>query len=171
MEGTICENAHNPTQQESLQQSQKRIEREDDEDARVLEEPVKKKTTASKRSKGKMLKAEDEDEDEEDRGATQESVQQSQKRIEREDVEDVRVLKYPVKKKTASRRAKGKTLKTEDEDEEDRGQRWKDEEIELLIALRGEMDDDFRRSGKKQGKILTCNVRVSSFPHHLLHRL
>jgi hypothetical protein len=167
MEGTICENAHNPTE-ESLQQSQKRIEREDDEDARVLEEPVKKKTTASKRSKG-MLKAEDEDE--EDRGATQESVQKSQKRIEREDDEDVRVLKYPVKKKTASRRAKGKMLKTEDEDEEDRGQRWKDEEIELLIALRGEMDDDFRRSGKKQGKILTCNVRVSSFPHHLLHRL
>jgi hypothetical protein len=93
MEGTICENAHNPTE-ESLQQSQKRIEREDD--------------------------------------------------------EDVRVLKYPVKKKTASRRAKGKMLKTEDEDEEDTRARWKDEDIEMLIALRGEMDDDFKKTAKNK---------------------
>jgi hypothetical protein len=42
-------------------------------------------------------------------------------------------------------------LKTEDEDEEDRGARWKDDEIEILIALRGEMDDDFKKNSKKQG--------------------
>ena len=95
---------------------------------------------------------------------TQESSQQSLKRIEREDDEDVRVLEEPVKQKTASKRSKGKILKTEDEDEEDTGARWKDDEIEMLIALRGEMDDDFKKNSKKQGKILTCNVGVSSFP-------
>ena len=102
---------------------------------------------------------------------TQESVQQSQKRIEREGDEDVRVLEEPVKKKMATRRSKGKMLKAEDEDEEDRGQRWKGDEIERLIALRGEMDNEFKKNRKKPGKILACKVRVSSFPHHLLHRL
>lgn len=60
-------------------------------------------------------------------------------------------------------------LKTEDK--KDRGARWKYDEIKMLIALHGEMDNDFKENGKKQGKILTCNVRISSFPHHLLHRL
>lgn len=62
-------------------------------------------------------------------------------------------------------------LKTEDEDEEDRGARWKDDKIEMLIAFRGEIIDDFKKTNKKQDKILTCNVGVSSFPHHLLHKL
>jgi hypothetical protein len=39
-------------------------------------------------------------------------------------------------------------LKTEDE--EDRGARWKDEDIEMLIALRGEMNDDFKKNNKKR---------------------
>ena len=89
---------------------------------------------------------------------TQESLPQSQKRIEREDDEDVRVVEEPVKKKTASavKRLKGKMLKTEDEDEEERMARWKDDEVEMLIALRGEMHDEFKRNGKKQGKLFTC---------------
>ena len=37
----------------------------------------------------------------------------------------------------------------EDEDDEDTRARWKDEDIEMLIALRGEMDDDFKKNSKK----------------------
>ena len=59
------------------------------------------------------------------------------------------VLEEFMKKKTTSKRSKGKMLKKEDEDEEDRGARRKDDEIEMLIALRGEMDNDFKKNGKK----------------------
>ena len=79
--------------------------------------------------------------------------QQSLTRMERDEDEDVRIVEAPVKPKATSKKAKGKMLKTEAEDEEDRGARWKDEEIEMLIALRGEMDDDFKKNSKKQGKI------------------
>ena len=79
----------------------------------------------------------------------QESFQQSLKRIEKEGNEDVRVLEAPLKQKTPSKRSKGKMLKTEDNDEEDKGARWKDDEIKMLIALRGEMDDDFKKNNKK----------------------
>jgi hypothetical protein len=71
--------------------------------------------------------------------------------VEREDDEDVRVLEEPFKEKTTSKRSKGKMLKTEDEDKEDRGARWKNDDIKMLIALRGEMDDDFKKNGKKPG--------------------
>ena len=37
-----------------------------------------------------------------------------------------------------------------DEDDEDTRARWKDEDIEMLIALRGEMDDDFKKNSKKK---------------------
>ena len=45
-------------------------------------------------------------------------------------------------------------LKTKDENKEDREARWKDEEIEILIALCVEMGDDFEKNSKKQDKIL-----------------
>jgi hypothetical protein len=55
-----------------------------------------------------------------------------------------------VKKKTTLKKPRGKMLKTEDEDEEDTRARWKDEDIEMLIALRGEMDDDFKKTAKNK---------------------
>ena len=146
-EGTTSENVYNPTQERS-QQSQKIVEREDDEDVKVFEVSLSKKRV-SKGSKGKKGKTEAEDE--EDRGVAQESSQQSQKRIEREDDEDVMVFEVPVKKKTTLNKPRGKMLSTEDEDKEDRGARWKDDEdIEMLIALRGEMDDDFKKTTKNK---------------------
>lgn len=65
------------------------------------------------------------------------------------DNEDDRVLEEHVKQKITSKRSKGKLLKTEDDDEEDRGARWEDDEIKMLIALHGEMDDDFKKNSKK----------------------
>ena len=40
-------------------------------------------------------------------------------------------------------------LKTKDENKEDRGARWKDEEIEVLIASCVEMGNDFKKNRKK----------------------
>jgi len=102
-----------------------------------------------KTSKGNMGKTVAEVEEE--RGAQQKSSQQSQKRIEREDEEDLKIVEEPVKNKTTLKKPRGKMLKTEDEDEEDTKARWKDEDIEMLIALRGEMNDDFKKNNKKQG--------------------
>ena len=39
----------------------------------------------------------------------------------------------------------------EEEEEEDKEKLWKDDEIEILIALRGEMDKEFLKNSKKQG--------------------
>ena len=77
-------------------------------------------------------------------------MQQSQKRIEREDEEDLKILEEPVKKKTTLKKPRGKLLKMKDEDDEDTRARWKDEDIEMLIALRGKMDDDFKKNNKKK---------------------
>jgi hypothetical protein len=88
MEGTSSEIATYPMQ-ESSHQSHTIVEREDDEDVRVIEEPLKHKRM-SKTSTGKMGKTVAEVEEE--RGATQESSQQSHKRIEREDEEDLKIL-------------------------------------------------------------------------------
>jgi hypothetical protein len=55
-----------------------------------------------------------------------------------------------VKRKTISNKPMGKMLKTEDKVEEDRGARWKDEDIEMLISLHGEMENDFKKNKNKK---------------------
>jgi hypothetical protein len=145
MEGTCSEIATHPMQ-ESFHQSQTIVEREENEDVRVIEEPLKQKRVRNT-SKGKMGKTVAGVEEE--RGAQHEGSQQSQKRIEREDEEDLKILEEHVKKKTTLKKPRGKMLKTEDEDEEDTRAKWKDEDIEMLIALRGEMDDDFKKNNKR----------------------
>ena len=64
--------------------------------------------------------------------------------------EDVfEVPEEPQKKKKLTKGQKGKTVKVEEEDE-DKGKLWKDDEIEMFIALRREMDPEFLRNTKKQ---------------------
>ena len=45
------------------------------------------------------------------------------------------------------------TTKIEGEKEDDGGRNWLDSEVHTLIALRGEMQPEFVRHGKKQGTI------------------
>jgi hypothetical protein len=59
----------------------------------------------------------------------------------------------PSKEKTVTKKAKTSIIDLEDmEDVEDKKTKWKDFEVETLIALRGEMDEEFARAANKQGK-------------------
>ena len=85
--------------------------------------------------------------------------------------EVLEVPEEPKKKKKLKKGQKGKTVKVEEE--EDKGKIWKDDEIEILIALCGEMDLEFMKNSKKQGtsyilthsllsmqSVLQCNLWV-----------
>ncbi len=59
----------------------------------------------------------------------------------------------PPKGKTLTKKAKTSIIDLEGmEDEEDTKIKWRDFEVETLIALRGEMDEEFARAANKQGK-------------------
>ncbi len=58
----------------------------------------------------------------------------------------------PPKEKTIVKKAKTSIIDLEDiDDVEDSKTKWRDFEVETLIALRGEMDDEFARAANKQG--------------------
>jgi hypothetical protein len=58
----------------------------------------------------------------------------------------------PKKKATPRKKA---TMKIEGEEEDEGGRNWLDSEVHSLIALRGEMEPEFVRNGKKQGTIFS----------------
>jgi hypothetical protein len=59
----------------------------------------------------------------------------------------------PLKEKTATKKAKTNIIDLEDmEDVEDTKTKWRDFEVETLIALRREMDDEFAKISNKQGQ-------------------
>jgi hypothetical protein len=66
----------------------------------------------------------------------------------------------PAKKRGATRKGKSNTSQAEENEEKKGIDRWTDEEAVALISLRGEMNDDFNRNLKKQGKL--CTISVSS---------
>jgi len=45
--------------------------------------------------------------------------------------------------------------KEEEEDEESSKKNWKDQDVETMILLRGEMELEFLKNAKKQGMIST----------------
>lgn len=53
------------------------------------------------------------------------------------------------KRATSSRKAPKKTVKKEEEDEEEDKKHWKDEHVLQMIALRGEMEQEFVKNVKK----------------------
>ena len=59
----------------------------------------------------------------------------------------------PSKEKTVTKKAKTNIIDLENmEHVEDTKTKWRNFEVETLIALRGEMDEDFARAANKQGK-------------------
>ena len=83
-----------------------------------------------------------------------------EKRVEErgEEEEDVEIIAAP-KKRTASKskaapKKKITKVKVESEGDGDGVRGWLDSEILQLIALRGEMEPEFVRNGKKQGIFL-----------------
>ena len=60
----------------------------------------------------------------------------------------------PSKEKTITKKAKTNIIDLEDmEDVEDTKTKWRDFEVETLIALREEMDEEFARAANKQDKV------------------
>ena len=58
----------------------------------------------------------------------------------------------PPKEKTVAKKAKTSIIDLEDMDDvENSKTKWRDFEVETLIALQGEMDDEFARAANKQG--------------------
>ena len=65
----------------------------------------------------------------------------------------------PSKEKTVTKKAKINIIDLEDmEDVEDTKTKWKDFEVETLIALRGEMDEEFARTANKQGNFFPMTL-------------
>ena len=58
----------------------------------------------------------------------------------------VAVSKKPRKKKEV------KEVKEVEEDEESNSKKWRDRDVETMIAMRGEMEPEFLKNAKKQGK-------------------
>ena len=83
-----------------------------------------------------------------------------EKRVEerREEEEDVEIIAAPKKRTTSKSKAAPKKkiakVKVESESDGDGVRGWLDSEILQLIALRGEMEPEFVRNGKKQGIFL-----------------
>lgn len=81
------------------------------------------------------------------------------KAVEEIEEDEVQIVAPSAPKKkgaAAAKKPRKKNVKNEkEEDEESAKKNWKDQDVETMISLRGEMEPEFLKNAKKQGMIST----------------